>query len=57
VPTVDQATGKKAGHEPTKTLATYRREPEGGVSFGTKFAVLTAGEVAVGDPVSVSDWD
>src|SRR6185295_12865529 len=41
VPTVDQAIGRKAGHEPTKTLASYRREPEGGVSFGAKFAVVT----------------
>jgi uncharacterized protein YcbX len=56
VPTVDQATGRKAGHEPTRTLATYRREPEGGVSFGAKFAVLTPGTLAVGDPVSVTDW-
>jgi uncharacterized protein YcbX len=57
VPTVDQATGQKAGHEPTRTLATYRREPEGGVSFGTKFAVVTPGEIAVGDPVSVTAWN
>ncbi|TCO64901.1 MOSC domain-containing protein [Actinocrispum wychmicini] len=57
VPTVDQATGRKAGHEPTKTLATYRREPDGGVSFGTKFAVVTPGTVGVGDPVSVSSWE
>lgn len=55
VPTVDQAEGRKAGHEPTKTLATYRRV-EGGVTFGAKFAVLTAGELAVGDPVSVTSW-
>lgn len=57
VPTVDQAIGKKAGHEPTRTLATYRREPEGGVSFGTKFAVLTSGILSVGDPVTVSAWE
>jgi uncharacterized protein YcbX len=57
VPTIDQANGQKAGHEPTRTLAGYRREKEGGVSFGTKFAVITPGELAVGDPVSVSDWN
>lgn len=57
VPTVDQATGRKAGHEPTKTLATYRREPEGGVSFGTKFAVVTPGVLAVGDEVTVTEWE
>jgi uncharacterized protein len=56
VPTVDQATGQKAGHEPTKTLAGYRREEEGGVSFGAKFAVVTSGELAVGDPVEVTTW-
>ncbi|ONI72975.1 hypothetical protein ALI144C_44230 [Actinosynnema sp. ALI-1.44] len=55
VPTVDQATGQRAGHEPTRTLAGYRRV-EGGVTFGAKFAVLTAGELAVGDPVSVTSW-
>jgi uncharacterized protein YcbX len=57
VPTIDQATGVKAGHEPTRTLAGYRREQEGGVSFGAKFAVVTPGELTVGDPVSVSVWD
>ena len=57
VPTVDQATGRKAGHEPTRTLAGYRREPDGGVSFGTKFAVLTPGEITVGDPVTVTGYD
>ncbi|MET0234134.1 MAG: MOSC N-terminal beta barrel domain-containing protein [Kibdelosporangium sp.] len=57
VPTVDQAIGRKAGHEPTRTLAGYRREEGGGVSFGTKFAVLAAGELTVGDPVSVTEWD
>jgi uncharacterized protein YcbX len=57
VPTVDQAIGQRAGHEPTRTLATYRREPEGGVSFGAKFAVLTPGQLAVGDPISVTAWE
>jgi uncharacterized protein len=54
VPTVDQATGRKAGHEPTKTLAGYRREPDGGVSFGAKFAVVTPGEIKIGDPVTIT---
>jgi uncharacterized protein YcbX len=57
VPTVDQALGERVGHEPTRTLATYRREPKGGVSFGAKFAVLTPGEIAVGDAISVTEWD
>lgn len=58
VPTVDQATGRKDGHEPTKTLSTYRREPQmgGGVSFGAKCAVVTPARVTVGDPVEVLDW-
>jgi MOSC domain-containing protein len=58
VPTVDQATGRKSGTEPTHTLATYRREPSlgGGVSFGAKYAVLTPGRIAVGDEITVHDW-
>lgn len=57
VPTVDQATGRKDGHEPTKTLSTYRREPEmgGGVSFGVKCAVTAPALIRVGDPVEVLD--
>ena len=60
VPTVDQATGRKAGPEPTRSLATYRRETEGRlrnkVSFGAKAAVLAAGRIAVGDEVVVHEW-
>ncbi|TDD59405.1 MOSC domain-containing protein [Kribbella antibiotica] len=58
VPTVDQATGQKRGPEPTRTLASYRREPTygGGVSFGMKAAVLTSGTVTVGDEILVHDW-
>ncbi len=58
VPTVDQATGRKAGPEPTRTLASYRREPDygGGVSFGMKAAVLTPGTIRVGDEILVHDW-
>lgn len=53
VPMVDQATGKKAGPEPIRSLADYRREPEGGVSFGIKMAVTRPGQLAVGDEVIV----
>lgn len=55
VPTVDQATGERRGPEPTRTLATYRRQPDydGGVSFGMKAAVLAPGRIAVGDEVRV----
>ncbi len=58
VPTVDQATGEKRGPEPTRTLATYRRQPDygGGVSFGMKAAVLRPGVVSVGDEILVHDW-
>ncbi len=50
---VDQPTGMRSGPEPLRTLADYRREPEGGVSFGIKAAVLAPGELAVGDEVVV----
>ncbi|AIG80918.1 Hypothetical protein AJAP_40710 [Amycolatopsis japonica] len=56
VPMVDQETGKKAGPEPIRSLADYRREPEGGVSFGIKMAVTRPGQVAVGDEVIVHSW-
>lgn len=46
---VDQDTGEKAGPEPLRTLATYRRDPDGGVTFGVKLAVDTPGRLAVGD--------
>ncbi|KZB85146.1 MOSC domain-containing protein [Amycolatopsis regifaucium] len=53
VPMVDQETGRKAGPEPIRSLADYRREPEGGVSFGIKMAVTRPGQLAVGDEVIV----
>ncbi|MGZ0148513.1 MOSC domain-containing protein [Kribbella sp. WER1] len=58
VPTVNQSTGTKSGPEPTRTLATYRREPTygGGVSFGIKAAVLTPGQIQVGNKITVHEW-
>ncbi|TCC64391.1 MOSC domain-containing protein [Kribbella pittospori] len=58
VPTVDQATGEKRGPEPTRTLASYRRQPDygGGVSFGMKAAVLAGGPLHVGDEILVHEW-
>ncbi|MEW1751107.1 MOSC domain-containing protein [Streptomyces angustmyceticus] len=53
---VDQRTGGKAGPEPLRTLASYRRVPEGGVAFGSKFSVLGTGKVAVGDAFEVTEW-
>ncbi|WP_079038553.1 MOSC domain-containing protein [Streptomyces sp. NBRC 110028] len=53
---VDQRSGAKAGPEPLRTLATYRRAAEGGVAFGTKYAVLRPGRLSVGDEVHVTSW-
>jgi uncharacterized protein YcbX len=55
---VDQRTGRRAGPEPVRTLATYRREPEyrNKVSFGAKNAVVREGVVTVGDTVEVAEW-
>jgi uncharacterized protein YcbX len=53
---VDQESGVRAGPEPLRTLATYRRSSAGGVTFGAKFAVLSTGELAVGDEVQVERW-
>ncbi|MET8010343.1 MOSC N-terminal beta barrel domain-containing protein [Streptomyces sp. NPDC005271] len=54
---VDQSTGAKAGPEPLRTLARYRRGPEGGVVFGAKFSVVRPGKMAVGDEAAVTAWD
>ncbi len=56
VPMVDQETGRKAGPEPIRTLAGYRRHPDGGVTFGMKAAVVRPGQLAVGDEVIVHSW-
>jgi uncharacterized protein YcbX len=56
VPMIDQETGAKAGPEPIRTLATYRRDAGGGVVFGMQAAVLRPGQVAVGDAVIVHSW-
>lgn len=56
VTTVEQGAGRKAGPEPLRTLATYRRLREGGVAFGSKFAVLRPGKLSVGDELVVDAW-
>ncbi|MFD5824597.1 MOSC domain-containing protein [Lentzea sp. NPDC060358] len=56
VPMVDQETGLRDGPEPTRTLATYRRDPDGGVTFGMKAAVVATGTIAVGDKIDVLEW-
>ncbi|MDH6709630.1 uncharacterized protein YcbX [Kitasatospora sp. MAA19] len=53
---VDQSTGAKAGPEPLRTLARYRRAAAGGVAFGSKFAVLRPGTLRVGDELAVNAW-
>ena len=56
VPMVDQDTGRKAGPEPIRSLAQYRRDPDGGVTFGMKAVVLRPGALSVGDDVLVGQW-
>lgn len=52
---VDPERAVKAGPEPVRTLATYRRVPDAaGVAFGVKLSVLRTGRLAVGDLVSAS---
>ncbi|MFF9897981.1 MOSC domain-containing protein [Streptomyces longispororuber] len=53
---VDQASGERAGPEPLRTLATYRRQPGGGVALGAKYSVLRTGKLAVGDQLTVTAW-
>jgi uncharacterized protein YcbX len=52
---VDQESGGRAGPEPLRTLADYRRATRG-VAFGVKFAVLRPGKLSVGDVVTVTSW-
>ena len=56
VPMVDQATGLKSGPEPIRSLATYRRDDDGGVTFGMKAQVVRTGTIAVGDELDVLEW-
>lgn len=53
---VEQESGTRAGPEPLRTLARYRRASGGGVVFGAKFAVLRGGKLSVGDEVDVTAW-
>lgn len=56
VPMVDQETGLKDGPEPIRSLATYRRDPDGGVTFGMKAQVVRTGTISVGDKIDVLEW-
>lgn len=49
---VDQATGEK-GVEPLRTLATFRRNAEGGVDFGVNVFFDEEGTIRVGDAIGV----
>ena len=53
---VNQAAGRRAGPEPVRTLAEYRRRPMAGTLFGVNFAVVETGTVAVGDKIVVEEW-
>ena len=53
---IEQESGAKAGPEPLRTLAGYRRSRVGGVAFGAKFSVLRPGTLAVGDEPAVHCW-
>jgi len=54
VTTTDQTTGSRPSEEPLNTLARFRNNGEfGGVTFGWNAVVLTPGNVATGDPVSI----
>jgi len=46
----------RAGPEPLRTRAGYRRVTAAGVAFGAKFSVLRPGRPAVGDEVRVQRW-
>lgn len=50
--TVDQETAA-VGKEPLRTLATYRRMPDGNVAFGMNARFVNAGLLEVGAPVTV----
>ncbi|MFG2135643.1 MOSC domain-containing protein [Streptomyces sp. NPDC048650] len=52
---VDQEKGTKAGPEPLRMLASYRRAPQGGVAFGSLYSVLRTGKLAVGDAFVVEE--
>lgn len=56
VTNVDQYSGVKLGPEPLRSLAQYRRAHDGGLAFGAKFAVIRAGELAVGDTMTIRTW-
>lgn len=51
--TTDQTTAERPNNEPLATLATYRRDPERGVTFGSYYGHVSTGRLAIGDFVAV----
>lgn len=55
ITTIDQQTGRRDGVEPLRTLATYRRTPDGGgVSFGQYLIHSGIGKLRVGDALMIT---
>ena len=57
VTTVDQQAGRRAGAEPLRTLARYRRNGGGAGRFGVHAVALTPGRLRVGDTVLLQERD
>jgi hypothetical protein len=56
VTTIDPDSGVKDPHkEPLRTLATYRRQAQGGVYFGQNLIPRSGGVIHVGDRVEILD--
>ena len=53
VTTTDQSTGEVMGPEPLATLSSYRESPEFGIMFGMNCVSITAGDVKIGDAISI----
>ncbi len=51
--TIDQASGRSAGTEPLRTLATFRQNADGQVDFGQNLLHAGTGRLEVGMPVEV----
>ncbi len=55
--TIDPETLTKHQHqEPLRTLATYRKLPQGGVGFGVNLIVVRPGPICVGDTLEVLSY-
>ena len=52
ITTVNQSTGEKAGKEPLRTLASYRKTPDG-VIFGMNYNAINQSFINIGDEVEI----